>query len=187
MCGIDFEKISKISPNKLLEISGIVKPPVDPYLIAEKIGIKVDESLDWDKLTYDGEIYLSKTGCPEIWINPTDHINRRKFTLAHEIGHLVYDVIPNIDKFKDPIKDDYTTLRRGATRDLKEVVANRYAANLLMPETMIIDIGSKILEEYRESEKKEKIPRDLFIKIMAKKFEVSEQAMEIRLKTLNII
>lgn len=183
---MELTKYEKITPTELLDKLNITEPPIDPFEIAKKIGITVKENLDWDKLHYEGEIYLNREGIPEIWINPTDSINRRRFTLAHELGHLVNDVLPHLDKFKDPIRDDYTTLRRGATYDLKEMVANKFAATLLMPQRMVFEIGNKIVQQYNE-DKKAKMPKDKLIKILAKKFEVSEQAMEYRLKNLGVI
>jgi Zn-dependent peptidase ImmA (M78 family) len=183
---MEIAKYKKISPIDLLKTLNITTPPVDPFELAKKIGIKVNENLDWNRLHYDGEIYLNEEKKPEIWINPTDHINRQRFTLAHELGHLVNDVLPHLDKFKDPIRDDYKTLKRGANYDLKEMRANKFAAAILMPKDMLIEVGSKIIEEYNE-EKKEKMPIDILIKILSNKFEVSEQAMEYRLKNLGLI
>ena len=150
------------------------------------MGVTVKENLDWGKLHYDGEIYLNKEGVPEIWINPTDPYNRRRFTLSHEIGHLVNDVLPHLDRFQDPIRDDYTTLKRGATYDLKEMVANKFAATLLMPHSMVLDVAGEIIQKYNQDQKA-KIPRDILINLMAKRFEVSAQAMEYRLKNIGLI
>ena len=91
----------ELSPYELLENLKITTVPIDPFIIAETMGVDVKKDIIIDKLTYDGEIYLNeKTHKPEIWINPTNSINRQKFTMAHEIGHLVYDLLTNIDNFK---------------------------------------------------------------------------------------
>jgi len=111
----------------------------------------VIDDLDWDKLGYDGMIYLNKENEPEIWINPIKPLNRQKFTLAHEIGHLANDVLPHLDKFKDPIRDDYTTLQRGGYHSFKEINANKFAAQLLMPKDMILKNGLEVLEQYKEN------------------------------------
>lgn len=179
---------SKMSAEKLLEALEITSAPVRPYSVAEKIGITVKSDLNWDKLGYDGEIYLDKEHKPEIWISPTIPANRQNFTLAHEIAHLVLDVLPNIDDFKDPIKDDYSTLRRDGSKNLIELKANSYAAQLLMPKSFVLQAGEKLIEAYQsEFGQTAKISIEEFIEKMALLFEVSKDAMKYRLLNLGVI
>ena len=182
-----FYQIENKVPSEILKMLNITEPPVDPFEIAQQLEISVKENLDWDKLVYDGMIYLNKNNEPEIWINPIKPVNRQKFTLAHEIGHLANDVLPHLDKFKDPIRDDYTTLQRGGYHSLKEVNANKFAAQLLMPKFMILDKGLEVFEKYKQDNNTDKMPKEEFIKIMANIFEVSQEAMKYRLINLGII
>lgn len=126
-------KWSGMSAKNILQILNLTEPPFDPFRIAELMGVKVKTDLDLEKISNDGMIYLNEKGKPEIWINPIQPPRRQVFTLSHELGHLVYRVLPNIDRFKDPIEDNYSTLYRNGTRGAQETLANKFAANLLMP------------------------------------------------------
>lgn len=163
--------------------------PYDVFQIARDIGIKVTDDLDWDKLGNDGQIYLNDKDQPEIWINPTSNINRRTFTLAHELGHLFNDVLPDIEKFKsqDPIFDDYKTLQRNGNTDRKEVLANKFAAELLMPIKDINKIGADVIDKYQKKYGKGKrVPKDKFIIKMAVLFKVSKNTTRFRLKNIGL-
>ena len=92
---------------KFWEVVEMIEPPFNPYHIADKLGIIVKETLDFGKLDTEGQIYINSNNEPEIWINPIKSENRRRFTLAHEIGHLVNDILPSVD---NPIIDRYETL-----------------------------------------------------------------------------
>lgn len=72
---------------------------------------------------------VKEAGHPaEIFINSTNHSNRQKFTLAHEIGHLV-------DRMRIAGDDEYSfTDFRGAKYNLHEFFADEFAGALLMPE-----------------------------------------------------
>lgn len=184
----DILQYTKMTPDKLLQSLEITQAPVNLNIIAEKMGVKIKRNADWDKLGYDGEIYLDENNHPEIWISPTIHANRQNFTLAHEIGHLVLDVLPNIDNFRDPIKDDYSTMRRDGSKNSIEIRANNFAARLLMPKSFIYDSGAKIVEEYqKEFGPNAKLKIDDFIEKIAQIFQVSKDAMKYRLMNLGII
>jgi Zn-dependent peptidase ImmA (M78 family) len=174
-------KYIELTAYELLEELDITSVPIDPFVIAEKMGIKVSQEIDTDKLSYDGEIYLNQTTHkPEIWINPTDSANRQKFTMAHEIGHLVYDVLPDINNFI-PIKDNYKTLRRDGTQNIMERRANDFAAKLLMPKELIVEIGQDLIETENIKTKEGITTR------LAQKFKVSQEAMKWRLINLGLI
>lgn len=174
------EKYSNLTPYELLEELNISSIPIDPFDIARKMGIEISQSVNIDKLSYDGEIYLNSLHRPVVWINPTDSVNRQKFTMAHEIGHLVYDVLPDLDNFK-PIKDDYKSLRRDGSQNSMERRANDFAAKLLMPKNLIIEIGQDLIE-------KEKIEtKDRIIVRLSQAFQVSQEAMKWRLVNLGLI
>lgn len=177
---------SNLSAEEVLEKAGISEIPFNPFTVADKIGIKVKQNIDWDKMGHDGEIYLNEKGVPEIWINPTASDNRQTFTLAHELGHLVNDVLPNIDKFKDPIYDDYTTLKRNGARNIKETRANMFASSLLMPFDALREVGQYIIDKYKR-DNNVMISDNKIIEILSKRFEVSYDAMKWRLVNLKAI
>jgi Zn-dependent peptidase ImmA (M78 family) len=61
-----------------------------------------------------------------LWVNGEQPVVRRRFTLAHELGHVRcgHAVTMNVDKVE---------VLAGETRDAREVQANAFAAELLAP------------------------------------------------------
>lgn len=169
-----------------------VELPIDPISILtrfERVKLKKDLSFEhWDK---SGFIKVNRdldgTFCDiSVWLNPSEVEVRQRFTAAHEIGHLIYDVVPNIDNenIADYVVD--TLHRKTGQSDYKEVRANRFAAQLLMPKPLVAKAVSNLVKDYRDKFDK-KIPLEEAIKSLSEKFGISTQSMEIRLKTLNFI
>ena len=173
------EKIKNKSAYEILEILGFSEPPFNPFEIAQKIGVSVKSDLDFDKLGTEGQIYINKIdGKPELWINPIKSENRQRFTLAHEIGHLVNDVLPDLD---NPIIDKYQTLYRSEIYGGIETRANQFAAQLLMPIKAIENYISELRKDNPKLGAKEAIV------LTADKFEVSKQAVFHRFKNIKLI
>ena len=141
---------------------GDLRFPVDPIKIARQIGAEVYlADLDTGvsgQLQVDGPartILLSRDNGP----------NRQRFTCAHEIGHLV-------DHEKHPsgphVFIDYRDGRSSTGMNPGEVYANQFAAELLMPSS----------EVQRLALQGQSTPS------MARRFGVSEAAMDIRRRNL---
>lgn len=98
--------------------------PIDPIRIAAEMGILVtaDASLEGSG---HYEPTASKNGGPLITYNPKESPVRQRFTIAHELGHHVLG-----HGARD--RDTPENFSMG-TRDPKEVDANKFAADLLMP------------------------------------------------------
>lgn len=142
----------KTAPDEILDAFGIREPAVPVKQIALHMGVRVirsDEHGDWSgQLTFD-------KGGPTIWTRESDHEVRQRFTIAHELGHLLLH----------PIERHYrdTTF----VGNSKESEANAFAADLLIPFWMLtVAVRS--------------VGRD--IEQLARMFRVSLRAMEIRLK-----
>ncbi|MGB0679804.1 MAG: ImmA/IrrE family metallo-endopeptidase [Polyangiales bacterium] len=97
-----------------------------------------------------------------IWLDAGKPRVRRRFTLAHELGHLMLH--PLGEEFRD-LADPTRP-----THSYREKQANRFAAELLMPSWM--------LPPYVEA-------ADGKINVLAQIFQVSTAAMTIRLETLH--
>lgn len=102
--------------------------PVDPIIIATKMGISVmaDPYLDGSG---HYEPNAARNGCPLITYNPKESVVRQRFTIAHELGHHVLNHGP---RDRDTPKN-FTM----AVHDVAEVSANKFAARLLMPADFI--------------------------------------------------
>lgn len=185
-------------PNNLLNLKGLtarellvrfnlLKAPIDLEALCKEIGIPVTVSTSIKKL-YSGEISLDSQGDVKIWVNALNHSNRKRFTLAHELGHLINDIIPHLENHQEVIfEDPATNFQRSGAQKPEEYRANTFAAELLMPEDLILKEGKKIITFLTNKLGTEKAPEEMFIEKMAEKFSVSSQAMEIRLQVLGII
>jgi Zn-dependent peptidase ImmA (M78 family) len=109
--------------------------PVDPAAIAHLMGVKVLRG----KLPDDvAGVLLKKPGHdPRIVVQASDLENRRRFTVARELGRFVYlGATPAADESEYQYVDRRSTLAHIAT-DPGEQFANAFAAELLMPESVV--------------------------------------------------
>lgn len=75
---------------------------------------------------------------PKIWVSKSLHHKRRRFTLAHEIGHII------IPWHTGSIVDDLEAPRIAKGRyKVMEAQANRFAAELLMPSDWMIGLKDR--------------------------------------------
>ncbi|WP_343558996.1 XRE family transcriptional regulator [Sphingobacterium sp.] len=95
-------------------------PIKDIFTVLEKHGIIIYELNAVEK--FDGVSFISDLGFPVIIINKNFSNDRKRFTIAHELGHLV---MHNENNF--PVSE---------YRD-KEKEANNFASEFLMPEESI--------------------------------------------------
>lgn len=158
---------TKIISN-LLEKIGAEKSPIRVNDIAKLLSIEIIPYNFPDN--FSGVIREIK-GHIVIGVNKNHHLNRQRFTIAHEIGHylLGHSMSHSIGLTNDVIIGE-----KSAIEIDKEKEANCFAAELLIPKTML----ASDIEKFRG---KIKIPD------LAKMYEVSDQAMSIRLLDTGLI
>lgn len=144
-----------------------VSAPVQTVALADDLGLKVWHVPNWpDDLS--GKIVESKEqGGPSgyaIYVNGRHHINRRRFTTAHEIAHFIL----HREFIGDGVVDD--GLYRSRLSNAMEVEANKMAADILMPRVLLNYHMSKGVNSVSE---------------LARIFQVSESAMSFRVGTPN--
>ncbi len=164
----------KIEAEKVLNKYALQQLPIDIFNLIERMELKIMfEDMEDD---HSGFLLVEK-GKATVAINEDHHINRQRFTAAHELGHFVLHAKEEDELFVDK------TFQRGAVSstgtDYREIEANRFAAEILMPEKVI---NEKIEEEIGDSGL-----TDLDIYQLAMEFQVSEQAMTLRLVNLGLI
>ncbi len=105
-----------------------------------------------------------------ITVNSSEGEQRQRFTAAHELAHYLLhrDMLNNghLDRLFDDSEnpsDPFTPAH--------EVQANRFAAELLMPELLL----------------KHKHEENISLKDLAKTFNVSKAAMKVRLRSLGLV
>jgi Zn-dependent peptidase ImmA (M78 family) len=108
---------------------------------------------------------------------------RRRFTLAHEIGHFCMHRATNQTTFIDT---KATMNRSESYWNRFESEANNFAAELLMPADLIRSIGRIVIDKFKIEKDVEMMPMANFIEQMASRFKVSNPAMEFRLKNIGI-
>lgn len=141
-----------------------LKPPVDVIAIAEEIGLPVyeDDAMPDNisgMLLKNAELGGSSGYC--VIVNASHHINRKRFTVAHEIAHYIL----HRDEIGDEVKDN--ALYRSHLSNAIEAQANKFAADILMPWDLVNRMTSNLLSQDVAS--------------LARKFQVSQSAMAIRL------
>jgi len=159
---------------RLLNQYDISKPPVPVDKLARLIGAKLKYSPLDEELS--GMVFI-KEGRPIIGVNATHHVNRQRFTIAHEIGHVMLH--KNFITKEVHVDKTFPMLMRDSKAskgiDIIEIEANAFAAELLMPEAF--------LKEALEN-KSYDIDDDAFVESLAKKFKVSLHAIQLRLGKL---
>jgi Zn-dependent peptidase ImmA (M78 family) len=123
-----------------------------------------------------GIVHRNKDGGAVIGVNSSNTIQRQRFTIAHEIGHLLLHADENlhVDKnFPIGLRNEIS----GKSVNENEIEANQFAAALLMPPDLMAE------------DVKPFIGKDVMFAIqkLAKKYKVSEQAMSIRLSSLGYV
>jgi len=137
--------------------------PVDLEGMAARLGLAVNMAADMPpqvsgSIRRQGDHYM-------IEINASDTPRRRRFTLAHEISHFLLHR-PMLD---GGIVDD--RMYRSRLNDRFERQANRLAAQILMPPGLVRTAWAAGAKDAAK---------------LAEAFDVSEQAMQIRLQELGL-
>lgn len=137
--------------------------PIDPFTIADRLGIIVRDARLRPDLS--GQIAFGDGGNAVITVNASDHPNRRRFTVAHEIGHYTRrDEVGAKEGFVD-----YRDTLAGLGVDAEEIYANQFAAALLMPAHLVKQFSA-----------------NMSVGAMANLFGTSVQAMNLRLRNLRL-
>jgi len=170
-------QVARNAAERLIQSSDIFDAPVDVKGIARRLGVSVVEE---DLGEVSGVLVrTAKTGV--ICVHRGHARVRRRFTIAHELGHFVlaHPMEPGQQVHVD--KGYVVSLRssRSATGAYqREVEANAFAASLLMPASFVRTAVAEL--------KSDEIT-DATIDQLAEDFDVSAQAMTIRLSSLGIL
>lgn len=105
--------------NIILRRSGVKHPPVSVNDIARRLGVEV---LFKSNPGWEGAMD-STIDPPVIWVNSDNHPVRQRFTVGHELGHILLHPLGQLFR-------DRTFAEPG---DRLEHEANEFAAAILMP------------------------------------------------------
>lgn len=154
--------------------------------LCDKFGIKVYKSADL-KQKVSGEIFAYGTtkdiyGHDVVIIsNSNEQFEHRRFVIAHELGHYLFDCIGN-PQYQDESKVFCETYIHSADshEELKERRADRFAAELLLP-------IARVKESYiaiAKSSDGQIFGRDYVVNQLAQYFQVKVTTIERRLKEI---
>lgn len=161
----------------LLREFGIDSPPVPVDEIVERLGAAI--SREPFRGGISGMLYRSE-GRAVVGVNSAEPPTRQRFTIAHEIGHLLlHEGRPLIVDRHVRVDRRDSSSSTGTKRE--EVEANAFAAELLMPEEMVRRHAEELVRDDGS------LPADRLVNRLAREFDVSGQAMEIRLGALGYL
>lgn len=160
---------------RLLSGAAIDRPPVDVKALAEANGAVVIS--EPEPSGSSGFLYRAAGARPLIGVNSNHPPTRRRFTIAHELGHLLLHA--NDGVHFDEVVVKLRAAVAGTGTDEHEIEANRFAAELLMPAEFLESDLSSIQDKCADDE--------AVIAQLAKRYGVSPQAMAIRLSSLGLV
>lgn len=157
----------------VLRHHGLQSVPINPVILAQRAGIKVNNA----KFSEDNlSGMIAKRGDLEIiLVNSDDPPRRKRFTIAHELGHHFLHLKSGDGQFVDGEADLFREMPSDSNEPIsedraREIQANAFAAALLMPEEHVRAVWAETGS----------------IAEMADIFGVSEEAMGYRLTGLGI-
>lgn len=164
------------SASKLLETHGVKRPPVPVDRIAQGLGVRIArEPFDGD---LSGMLYREPKGTTVIVINSRNAPTRQRFTIAHEIAHLLHhEPTLQVDR---PISVRFRNENSSLALDRDEIEANQFAAALLMKREWVLEDAQQLVD------KSPNISDEDVLRELAVRYEVSTQAMEYRLSNLGL-
>lgn len=159
---------------RIINEHGIKRPPVPIESLAERLGAQISYS------PFDGDLsgmVFRDDNKVIIGVNSLHHPNRQRFTIAHEIGHMLLHKGQevHVDRtYRVNLRNDLSS--QAVSRE--EIEANAFAAALLMPEGMLVeDLRGREIDFEGEEQ----------LGVLAAKYEVSLQAFNLRLTNLGLI
>jgi Zn-dependent peptidase ImmA (M78 family) len=146
-----------------------LEPPVDLERVAERLGIDVY----WEEFVeqIDG-MYIRVPGAPPVIAVNSSYLKphaRRRFTLAHEIGHHL------LGRQKSDVARPFSLDGLKTRKTPVERACDRFAALLLMPEPIVRQWFDDLSANPENR-----------VAIMAQRFDVSIWAMRVRLRELDL-
>ncbi len=156
---------------EVLKAHGLQTIPVDPVVLANRLGIVVNNA----KFSDDQLVGMiaKREGTTTLLVNADDPPFRKRFTIAHELGHHFLHLMEDgefVDGDADLFRQPPEPGEELSEERWREIQANMFAAALLMSEDDVRQAWHRLHS----------------IGAMARLFNVSEQAMGIRLDQLRL-
>ncbi|MDP9340532.1 MAG: ImmA/IrrE family metallo-endopeptidase [Actinomycetota bacterium] len=150
--------MAELQAAKFLELSGVTEPPVPEKAITGLPRVQVERV----KLTPTSAATEWSHGRWLILLNAAEAANRQRFSLAHELKHIVDN--PFIHLL-------YPAVRGASHSDRAEQICDYFAGCLLMPRPWLKRQWGRGVQDPR---------------VLARRFEVSQAAMNVRLRQIGL-
>lgn len=158
---------------------------IDVKAIAESCNIPIEYNVLESSGCYSNDYKSDDTDKNTdklIQINKFEPEYRQRFTIAHELGHILLGHqgasyrTSDVTKYKDTIKR------------MNEVAANKFAAELTMPKSLVVDVLFSSIKQMGYSINQRFGDEDIskIVRISANELGVSPRALDIRIKNLGI-
>lgn len=155
---------------KLLKDNDLRHEPINVNALAKFLDVQVSYERIEDEIS---AMLLIENKKANIVVNSSHHRNRKRFSLAHELGHFVLHASDKDSLFID--RSFFRNKISSIGESRQEIEANAFAGALLMPKLLI----DKSIPESENAE--------IDTVRLAKMFEVSVDAMAIRLIKLGYV
>ncbi|HEY3546481.1 MAG TPA: ImmA/IrrE family metallo-endopeptidase [Propionicimonas sp.] len=159
---------------RLLAEAGVSKAPVDVDKLAKHLGAQVVYE-HYNQGDVSGML-VRQEGTTIIGVNSMHAATRQRFTIAHELGHLVLHRGRAL-VLDTPVRVNFRDRTSSLATDREEMEANRFAAELLMPTDLVLTAARGANQT----------TPDGLVAALAAKFEVSPEAMSYRLVNLGVL
>jgi len=159
---------------ELLKKANVPGAPIDVHQLAEFAGVHVlFQEMDSDI----SGMLVHDTDGTMIAVNANHHVNRQRFTIAHELGHhALHAGHPTV--FVDNMMVHFRAESLHGPHVRTEIEANAFAAELLMPESLLRqDLSTQDIDVFDDGS----------LRTYAQRYQVSLQALTIRLSKLGLI
>jgi Zn-dependent peptidase ImmA (M78 family) len=156
---------------ELLEKNRVIEPPVPVEDIAREEGAEILVNRFNKEIS---GLLLRANDRVIIGVEKTQPPTRQRFTISHELAHLLLHDGEEVRVDRN-FRINLRSPESSTAEDIEEIEANAFAAALLMPETFLKeDLANFVLDVDDPHQVQE----------LARRYEVSAQAMTIRLTNL---
>jgi len=165
-----YARIQREVSNLLLK-AGVTGPAVPVDAIAEMLNAQVIYNNFQNQIS---GMLIRKEDNAVIGVDIGQAPNRQRFTIAHELGHLLLHDGEEVHVDRE-FRVNLRSPTSSAAISVEEIEANAFAANLLMPEKFIRSDVNEFAFDFEDQSQ---------IQEMAERYKVSNQAMTFRLVNL---